>query len=120
MDVLIRRLLTWYLDTGLGSIPTPQVWLKLSATQGQKQLRELGNRLLKNEFCIHPENVSLITQFVVRFSRMQLFNSVFTHVLMHYPAIATATLRKRSTLAAGLSIPGRLLLRLLIAFCTLV
>jgi len=36
---------------------------------------------------------------------------VFTHVLMHYPAIATAALRKRSPLAAGLSISGRLLLR---------
>ena len=111
MDVLIRRLLTWYLDTGWGSIPTSPVWSQLSATQGQKRLSDLGNRLLKNELCIHPENVSLIAQFVVRFSRMPLFNSVFTHVLMHYPAIATAALRKRSPLAAGLSISGRLLLR---------
>jgi len=111
MDVLIRRLVTWYLDTGLGSIPASWVWPQLSATQGLERVRELDARLLGNKLCIHPGNISLIADFVVRFSRMPLFHPVLKHLLVHYPEIATGALRKRSTFAASLCGPWRLLLR---------
>jgi glycosyltransferase involved in cell wall biosynthesis len=111
MDVLIRRLVTWYLDTGLGRIPAPEVWPQLSATQGLERVRELDARLLENKLCIHPGNVSLITEFAVRFTRMPLFHAVFNHLLVRHPALAIGALRKRSTLAATLCGPWRLLLR---------
>lgn len=112
MDVLTRRLLTWYLDTGLGSIPDAQVWPQLSAAQGAERVRKLNARLLENKLCIYPKNASLIAEFVVRFSRMPLFNPVFTHLLLHYPAITIDVLRKRRALTATLCVPWRLLLRI--------
>lgn len=111
MDVLIRRLVTWYLDTGLGHIPSPQAWSQLTATQGLKRVRELDARLRANKLCIHPGNVSLVTEFTVRFSRMPLFHPMFNHLLVHHPALAIGMLRKRSVLAATLCVPWRLLLR---------
>jgi hypothetical protein len=111
MDVLIRRLVSWYLDTGLGSIPAPQVWPQLTATQGIERVRKLDASFLENKLCIHPGNVSLITGFAVRFTRMPLFHAVFNHLLVHHPALAIGALRKRSILAATLCVPWRLLLR---------
>ena len=111
MDVLIRRLVTWYLDTGLGSIPASRFWPQLSATEGLKRVRELDARFLEDKLCIHPRNVSLIAEFVVRFSRMPLFHPVFKYLLVHYPVIAIGALREHSTLAASLCGPWRLLLR---------
>ena len=111
MDVLIRRLVTWYLDTGLGSIPTSRIWPQLSATEGLKRVRELDARLRENKVCIQPGNASLIAEFVVLFSRMPLFHPVFNHLLVHYPEIAIGALRKRSTLAASLCGPWCLLHR---------
>ncbi|RFC40427.1 MAG: Glycosyl transferase family 2 [Candidatus Nitrotoga sp. CP45] len=111
MDALIRRLVTWYLDTGLGSIPTSWVWPQLSATQGLQRVRELDARLLENKLCIHPGNASLIAEFVACFSRMALFRPVFKYLLVHYPATAIGVLRKRNALVASLCGPWRLLLR---------
>ncbi len=111
MDVLIRRLVTWFLDTGLGSIPAPAVWPQLSSAQGLERVSELDARLLENKLCIHPGNASLIAEFVVRFSRMPLFHSVFKHLLVHYPDIAIGALRKRSALAAALCVSGHQLRR---------
>lgn len=111
MDVLIRRLVAWYLDTGLGRIPAPEVWPQLTATQGFERLRELDARLRENKLCIHPGNISLITEFTACFSHMPLFHPVFNHVLVHHPTLAIGALRKRSSLAAALCVPWRLLLR---------
>jgi hypothetical protein len=111
MDVLIRRLVTWYLDTGLGSIPASWVWPQLSATQGLQRVRELDARFLENKLHIHPGNVSLIAEFVACFSRMPLFHPVFKYLLVHYPEIATGALRNCSTLAVTLCGPWCFLLR---------
>ncbi|PWB59966.1 MAG: hypothetical protein C3F18_00350 [Nitrosomonadales bacterium] len=111
MEVLIRRLVAWYLDTGLGRIPAPEVWPQLSSTQGLALLRELDDGLLKNKLCIHPGNLSLITEFTTRFARVPLFHPVFNHLLVHHPVLAVGALRKRSVLAAALCVPWRLLLR---------
>ena len=111
MDAVIRRLVTWFLDTGLGSIPAPPMWPQLSSTAGLKRMHELHTRLLENKLCIHPDNASLIAGFTVRFSPTPLFHPVFKHLLMHYPAIAVKELRKRSTWAATLCVSGCLILR---------
>ncbi len=111
MDAVIRRLVTWFLDTGLGSIPAPSVWPQLSSTAGLKRMHELHTRLLENKLCIHPDNASLIAGFTVRFSATPLFHPVLKHLLMHYPAIAVKELRKRSTWAATLCVSGCLVLR---------
>lgn len=111
MDVLVRRLVTWYLDTGLGRIPAPAAWPQLAAAQGLGRVRELDDRLQENRLCIHPGNASLIAEFVVRFSRMPMLHPVFRYLHAHHPAIAVDMLRKRSTLAAALCVSWRLLLR---------
>ena len=111
MEVLTRRLLTWYLDSGSGSIPAPAVWPELTVTQGLTRVRELDAKLLEKKFCVHPENVSLIAEFVIRFSRMPISHPVFKHLLMQYPAVTIAAMRKRSILAAHVYIAGRVLLR---------
>ena len=111
MDVLIRRLVTWYLDTGLGSIPHAAMWPHLTSTQGLKRVRELDARLLENKLCIHPKNVSQVAEFIVRFSRMRLLHPVFMHLLAHHPVTAIGALRKRSALAAALCESGCLWLR---------
>ena len=111
MDTLIQRLVTWYLDTGLGSVPVSWAWPQLSAIQGLERVRELDARFLENKLCIHPGNASLIAEFIVRFSRTTLFHPVFKYLLVHYPVIAIGELRKRSALTASLCGPWRLLLR---------
>ena len=110
LDVVVRRLVTWFLDTGLGSIPAPAVWPKLSAIQGRERVRALDVRLLKNKLCIHPGNASMIAEFVVRFSRVPMLHPVFRHLLTHHPAIANDTLRKHSSLAANLCVGSHWLL----------
>ena len=112
MDVLIRRLVTWFLDTGLGSIPAPAVWPKLSVQHGLERVRDLDARLLENRLCIHPHNASLIAEFTVRFSRIPLLHPVFKHLLVHNPAVAIDALHKRSPLAANVYKSGRQLLRI--------
>ena len=111
MEVLTRRLLTWYLDTGLGCIPAPAVWPELTGTQGLTRVRELDAKLRGKKFCIHPENVSQIAEFVIRFSRMPASHPVFNHLLEHYPAITIGAMRKRSIFAANVCVAGRVLLR---------
>lgn len=111
MEVLIRRLVARYLDTGLGSIPIPQVWLQWPLSQGRKQLQELDARWREQRLCIYPGNASLLANFIVHFSRMPFFHRVFRCLLMQYPAIVLHTLRKRSVLAANLGVFGHLLLR---------
>lgn len=112
MDVVIRRLLIWYLDTGLGGIPAPQAWPQLPAAQGRKQMQALDARWRENRLSIHPGNASMIADFVVRFSRMPFFSGVFKHLLMQYPAIAIDALRKRSEFAGILGAGARQLLRI--------
>lgn len=111
MDVLVRRLVTWYLDTGLGSIPAPAAWPQLAAAQGLERVRELDARLRENKLCIHPGNAALIAEFVVRFSRVPMLHPVFRYLHTHHPAIAIDALRKRSTLAANLCASAHLLQR---------
>jgi hypothetical protein len=111
MDVLIRRLITWYLDTGFGSIPASWVWAQLPSGEGLKRVRELDAKLLANKLCLYPGNVSLTAEFIVRFSRIPLFHPVFKHLLVNYPDIATAALRKRSFLITSLCRAGWLGMR---------
>ena len=112
MDVLVRRLVTWYLDTGLGSIPAPAAWPQLSADQGLEQVRELDSRLQENTLCIHPGNAALIAEFTVRFSRVPMLHPVFKHLLLHDPAVAIDALHKRSPRAASIYKSARQLLRI--------
>jgi len=112
MDDLIRRLVTWFLDTGLGSIPAPAVWPQLSVQHGLERVRDLDARLLENRLCIHPHNASLIAEFTVRFSRIPLLHPVFKHLLVHDPAVAIDALHKRSPLAANVYKSGCQLLRI--------
>lgn len=111
MDVLIRRLVTWYLDTGLGSIPSPEAWPQLTAAEGLERLRQLDARLLENRLCVHPHNAALIAKFTVRFSRVPLLHPVYKHLLEHHPAIAIDALHERSPLAAHVYKSGHQLLR---------
>jgi len=111
MDVLVRRLVTWYLDTGLGSIPAPAAWPQLAVAQGLERVRELDVRLRENKLCIHPGNASLIAEFVVRFSRVPMLHPIFRYLQAHHPATAIDVLRKRSTLAANLCVSAHLLQR---------
>ena len=111
MEVLIRRLMTWYLDTGLGSIPAPEVWPQLTVAQGLERLRELDARLTENRLCIHPHNAALIAEFTVRFSRVPLLHPVFRHLFVHFPAVAIDALRKRGPMTTSLYKSGHQLLR---------
>ena len=111
MNVLIRRLLTWYLDTGLGSIPAPEAWPRLTVSQGLERLRELDARLTENRLCIHPHNAALIAEFTVRFSRVPLLHPVFRHLFVHFPAVAIDALRKRGPMTTSLYKSGHQLLR---------
>ena len=111
MDVLIRRLVTWYLDTGLGSIPAPAAWPQLTVAQGRERLRELDTRLTENRLCIHPHNAALIAEFTVRFSRVPLLHPVFRHLFVHFPAVAIDALRKRDPMTTSLYKSGHQLLR---------
>jgi len=111
MEVLIRRLLTWYLDTGLGSIPAPEAWQQLTVAQGLERLRELDARLTENRLCIHPHNTELIAEFTVRFSRVPLLHPVFRHLFVQFPAVAIDALRKRGPMTTSLYQSGHQLLR---------
>ncbi|WP_413438378.1 glycosyltransferase [Sulfuriferula sp. GW1] len=112
MDVLVRRLVTWYLDTGLGSIPAPDAWPQLPADQGLERVRELDTGLAENMLCVHPGNAALIAGFAVRFSHVPILHPVYRHLLAHDPAVAIDALHKRSPLAASVYKSGRQLLRI--------
>lgn len=94
MSAVTRRLIRWYLDTGLGSVPVAYAYRNLSVSASQKRLRCLGDALAAGELAIHPGNADQLLEFTIRFSRLPTADAVFRALLQHNRQKALAVLRR--------------------------
>lgn len=77
MPTVIRRLLAWYLDSGLGAIPAPHTWAALDTQDASERLALLDHLALTGDVRIHPGNQHLVLGFVARFAPFPLRNRAF-------------------------------------------
>lgn len=61
-----ERMLNWYFDSGLGSVPIQDTWGCLSADQIALISARLNQAWRCGEFCVHPGNLSTVLDFFVR------------------------------------------------------
>jgi hypothetical protein len=95
MAVMIRRLVRWYLDTGLGSVPSAYAWHDMAPAAAQERLRGLEAALAGGELCIHPGNTQELLAFASRFSQMPAMDKTYRALLLANPQAALAILRKQ-------------------------
>lgn len=101
---LAQRLVGWYLDTGLGSIPSEYGWAGLSAAEGQKHLRQLDAQFTLGNLCVHPGNLVTVLGFIMRYAPAPLLSATFREILGKYRSQAFSALRERGRLAAWLGL----------------
>ncbi len=118
MATVIRRLVAWYLDTGLGSIPIPLPESGMTDSQGRAVLHALDARLRSRQLCIYPGNVSLMVECAVRYARVPWGHAVMDHLLLYHgdmtmeamrharPAMAIACRMWRTLLRIGHKLKG--------------
>ena len=92
MESVTRRLIIWWLDSGLGAIPVPEVWRQWRPAQARPRLRQLERRLRADDLCLHAGNQALLLEFVSRFTALPLLSEIFRRVLANNKAIALAGL----------------------------
>lgn len=75
-----ERMLTWYFDSGLGSLPTPDAWESLSAVQVASIATRMDQAWRSGRFCVHPGNVSVVLDFLAQkvpwLPRLELFRDL--------------------------------------------
>lgn len=85
MAVLIHRLVGWYLDSGLGSVPAAYAWDAMAPGEGQTRLSALTDALSGQALCLHPGNTPTLLAFILRFKTIPLLDATFRNMLAHQP-----------------------------------
>lgn len=68
MPTLIKRLVGWYFDSGLGAVPAEYAWDTLPTSDTRARLRSLNRQLAEDALCLHPGNKMLLLRYAARFS----------------------------------------------------
>ncbi|WP_059753479.1 glycosyltransferase [Thiobacillus denitrificans] len=101
---LNQRLILWFFDAGLGSIPSEYAWADLHPNQVRQCLNRLDVELARGNLCAHPGNFGLLLHFILRFSPVPLTRASFRYILRNYPTQALDALRQQRPFQAQLGL----------------
>ena len=104
MATLTHRLLLWYLDNGLGSIPSDYAWPDLPAEEVRQRLSRLDAQLGEGNLYVHPGNLPSVLHFVTHFSPLPLASASFRHILRGHPREALNALRQHGIVQISLAV----------------
>jgi hypothetical protein len=101
---LTQRLILWFLDTGLGSIPSEVAWRDLRRDQALRCLDQLDAELADGKLSLHPGNAALLLRFVLRFSAIPLSRASFRLMLRTNRTRTLDTLRRQRPMQVPLAL----------------
>jgi len=101
-----RRLIAWYLDSGLGNVPLQHAWSRLAGTEAKRRLRNVGVMLRTDRLCLHPGNAEILCEFACCHAGWVATDHVFRAALAHSPRNALAALRRRRPLQFPIVLAG--------------
>lgn len=106
LATVTRRLITWYLDSGLGNVPAQHAWVRLPATEAQRRLRNAGALLNADRLCLYPGNAQSLVEFACRYAGWVATSPAFRAALARDPRSALAALRRRRPLQVPIVLAG--------------
>lgn len=104
MAALIRRLIRWYLDTGLGCVPAAYAWRDMAPASARKRLQNMAAARAAGELAIHPGNTHQLLGFILRFSALPAADSIFRTIMRCNRPTALAALRKNRPIQLPLAL----------------
>ncbi len=96
LATVIRRLVHWYLDCGLGSVPAAYAWPHMTSRAARESLKRLAAVRKADKLCSHPGNIHMLLGFTSRFSTLLAMDPIFRSILRSNQRVALDTLREHS------------------------